>query len=394
MLSLFNFKEMKILFLTTILARNKQLGGEISTQAFIDALTKNGHHVSVLGYSRKDDLAFKKSYQEIVIGQRYIESKRTKFYSLIWLTISLINNLPYSAGKYYSKEYINTVKEKLSHDNYDIVIIDHSRLGWLNYFIEAKYKTALIAHNIEHEIYLESSNTAQNLISKWLYRREARLVKEMEDRLAASLNEVWAYTPHDAKYFSSLDNVGKVRVFGIPPSLNKLQPISSISKQFDVGIIGSWSWRANEEGLQWFLQSVYPKLPSSLSIHIAGKGGDWLISKYANIHYRGYVPDAQEFMAQAKVMAIPILSGSGIQIKTLDAIASGSSIVATPIALRGISNSPPTVKIADNPEDFANFLVSAVNSPATRQASEEALSWARTRQDNFIADVARAISEM
>lgn len=385
---------MNVLFLTTILARRKQLGGEISTQAFIDALTKNGHQVSVLGYSRKDDVFFEKNHQEIVIDKRYIESKRTKFYSAIWLIISLIKNLPYSAGKYYSRNYINTVKEKLSKEKYDVVIIDHSRLGWLNYFIETKYKTALIAHNIEHEIYLESSKSAGNLISQWLYRREAHLVKEIEDRLAASLNEVWAYTPHDAKYFSSLDNVGKVRVFGIPPSLNKLQPIDSISKQFDIGIIGSWSWRANEEGLQWFLQSVYPNLPSSLSIHIAGKGGDWLIQKYANIHYRGYVPDAQEFMAQAKVMAIPILSGSGIQIKTLDAIASGSSIVATPIAMRGISDPPPTVKIAENPDDFANLLVSAVNSPATQEASEEALSWVRTRQDNFIADVARAISEM
>ncbi|MBE9125333.1 glycosyltransferase [Coleofasciculus sp. LEGE 07092] len=385
---------MKILFLTTILARKKQLGGEISTQAFIDALTKSGHEVSVLGYSRKDDLSFEKSPQEIVIGQRYIESKRTKLYSTIWLISSLLKNLPYSAGKYYSRAYINTVKEKLSKENYDVVIIDHSRLEWLNHFIESKYKTALIAHNIEHEIYLESSKSAGNLVSSWIYRREARLVKDMEDRLAASLNELWAYTPHDAKYFSSLENVGKVRVFGIPPGLDKLKPIASVSKQCDIGILGSWSWRANEEGLQWFLQLVYPHLPSSLSIHIAGKGGDWLVGKYPNINYRGYVPDAQEFMAQAKVMAIPILSGSGIQIKTLDAIASGSSIVATPIALRGISDPPSTVKIAENPEDFANLLVSAVNSPATQQASEEALTWAQTRQDNFIADVARAINEM
>ncbi len=385
---------MKILFLTTILARKKQLGGEISTQAFIDALAKSGHQVSVLGYSRKDDVSFEKSPQEIVIGQRYIESKRPKVYSTIWLMSSILKNLPYSAGKYYSRTYINTVKEKLSNEKYDVVIIDHSRLEWLNRFIESKYKTALIAHNIEHEIYLESSKSAHNFISKWIYAREAGLVKEMEDRLAASLNEVWAYTPHDAKYFSSLENVGKVRVFGIPPGLDKLQPIASVSKQCDIGILGSWSWRANEEGLQWFLQSVYPHLPSSLLIHVAGKGGDWLVEKYPNIHYRGYVPDAQEFMAQARVMAIPILSGSGIQIKTLDAIASGSSIVATPIALRGISDPPSTVKIAENPEDFANLLVSAVNFPATRQASDEALSWARTRQDNFIADVARAISEM
>jgi hypothetical protein len=51
---------MKILFLTTILARKKQLGGEISTQAFIDALAKSGHQVSVLGYSRRDDVSFEK----------------------------------------------------------------------------------------------------------------------------------------------------------------------------------------------------------------------------------------------------------------------------------------------------------------------------------------------
>jgi hypothetical protein len=69
---------------------------------------------------------------------------------------SLLKNLPYSAGKYYSRTYINTVKEKLSNEKYDVVIIDHSRLEWLNRFIESKYKTALIAHNIEHEIYLES----------------------------------------------------------------------------------------------------------------------------------------------------------------------------------------------------------------------------------------------
>jgi polysaccharide biosynthesis protein PslH len=166
------------------------------------------------------------------------------------------------------------------------------------------------------------------------------------------------------------------------------------SKEFDIGIIGSWGWRANQEGLEWFLENVYPQLPDSLSIHIAGKGGDWLVGKYPNINYRGFVPDAQQFMAQARAIAIPILSGSGIQIKTLDAIASGSSIVATPIALRGISDPPLTVQVAQQPENFANLLVSSVNTPAMRQAFDDALSWARNRQDKFITDVGQAISDL
>ena len=113
-------------------------------------------------------------------------------------------------------------------------------------------------------------------------------------------------------------------------------------------------------------------MPTNLSIHVAGKGADWLDGKYPNIIYCGVVPDAQEFMAFSRVVAIPTLSGGGIQIKTLDAITSGSFIVATTVGLRGISHPPSTVKIADNPEEFAASLVSAVASSSTQKSFDEA----------------------
>jgi polysaccharide biosynthesis protein PslH len=195
---------MKILFVTTILARKKQLGGEISTQAFIDALGSNGHEVSVLGYCRKGQ-AFEKNKQEILIGERYIETANAqKLYPAFWLFISLIKGLPYSAAKYYSLDYIKTVKELLATKDYDVVVVDHSRLEWLQPFIDSQYKLVLIAHNVEHEIYEESFKTARNLIAKWIYKREAQLTKEMQDRLSSAVQEVWAYTEHDAKYFRGI----------------------------------------------------------------------------------------------------------------------------------------------------------------------------------------------
>jgi hypothetical protein len=99
-------------------------------------------------------------------------------------------------------------------------------------------------------------------------------------------------------------------------------------------------------------------------------------------------------MAQAKVVAIPTLSGGGIQIKTLDAIASGSLIVATPVAVRGISNPPQTVQVAEQPENFAKLLVSAIASPPIPQAFNEASNWYQARRDKFITDVAQAINEL
>lgn len=383
---------MKVLFLTTVLPSKKRMGSEVASQCFIDALNKNGYEVFVLGYMRKDE-AFKPSQQEILVDKRYIETKRSKFYTFIWLILSLFKNLPYSAAKYYSKTYIKLVNKLLESSKYDVVIVDHPQLGWIEYFIAPEEKIVTISHNIEHEIYLEILNKVHSFSSRWIYRREAQLIKKMEDKLATTTKEVWTLTQHDAEYFSMIEGVGKVRVFALPPGLAKLQD-KPLSKNFDIGIIGSWAWKANEEALQWFLQAVYPRLPTKLSIHIAGKGAEWLTEKYINIHYRGFVPDAQEFMAQARVVAIPTLSGGGIQIKTLDAIASGSAIVATPVALRGISDPPQTVQIAEQSEDFAALLVSAIASPSGNQAFAEALEWYRTRQDKFLADVANAINNV
>lgn len=388
---------MKILFLTTIMPRKKRMGGEVASQCFIDALIKNGYQVTVLGYMRRDDV-FEPNSQEIVVGKRYIETKKAKFYPLLWLTKAMLLGLPYSAGKYYSRAYIKTIKKLLSTQEYDAIVIDHPQIAWLQSYIPRKgqQKLFMVAHNVENQIYTQNSKEARNQLARWIYRRESHLIKKLEDQLAKVAQEVWALTKADAEYFTALKEVKKVRVCSLPPHLEKLDQVSikTQTKTFDIAIIGSWAWKPNFEGLQWFLETVYPQLPPHLSIHIAGRGAEWLTNKYPNIKYLGFVPNVQEFMAQAKVIAIPILSGGGIQIKTLDAIASGSNIVATTVALRGIPNPPETVNLAQNSQDFANLLVRLTtdNSNSCQQELNAAWHWLSGRQEQFITDLSEALS--
>lgn len=365
----------------------------MASQCFIDALRQLGHQVSVVGYQRKGDDIKQKPPDVLVVDERYTETSKSKIHAIYWLILSFLKGLPYSSVKYYSVSYVEMLKKLLSSDNYDSVIIDHSQLSWLEQFVKAKDRLITIAHNVEHQMYQDNSKNTSNFIGKLIYQREAHLIKIQEDKLATTAKQVWTLTQHDAKYFSTLEGAGRARIFALPPRSGKL-PDKPINKNFDIGLLASWTWQANQEALQWFLKAVYPHLPANLSIHIAGKGADGLTEKYPNIHYRGVVPEAQEFMAQAKVVAIPTLSGGGIQIKTLDAIASGSAIVATPVALRGISNPPQTVQVAEQPEDFANLLVSAVTSPSMQEAFNDARNWYCTRQDKFLVDIARAIREL
>jgi hypothetical protein len=384
---------MKILFLTTILLSKNCNGGEVASQCFIDALRELGHQVSVVGYQRKGDDIKQNPPDVFVVDERYTETSKSKSHAISWLILSFLKGLPYSSVKYYSVSYVEMLKKLLSSDYYDIVIIDHSQLSWLEQFVKAKDRRITIAHNVEHQMYHDNSKNTSNFIEKLIYQREAHLIKIQEDKLATTVKQVWTLTQNDSKYFSRLEGAGEARVFALPPRSGTL-PDKPINKNFDIGLLASWTWQANQEALQWFLKAVYPHLPANLSIHIAGKGADGLTEKYSNIHYRGVVPDAQEFMAQAKVVAIPTLSGGGIQIKTLDAIASGSAIVASPVALRGIYDPPQTVKVAQQPEDFANLLVSAVTSPSMQQAFDDARNWYHARREKFLADVACAIKEL
>ncbi|MBW4606779.1 MAG: glycosyltransferase [Hassallia sp. WJT32-NPBG1] len=381
---------MKILYLTTVLPSKRTTGGEIASQSFIDALQHNGHEVLVLGYQRQSSI-FQPKHNEIPIAKRYIETEKSRLSPMLWMSLGILKNLPYSSAKYYSQKYINQVKTLLKKEQFDILIIDHAQMGWLAPFVNNKAKVILIAHNVEHEIYLTQLKNSQSQISQHIYQRETYLIKDMEDNLARTATQVWTFTEYDASYFRDINKTTKT--FHLPSSL-KISPHQPTIKNFDIGIIGSWTWKANKLGLNWFLEKVYPHLPTNLSIQIAGLGAEWLRGQYPNINYCGFVPSVQTFMAQAKVLAIPSISGGGVQIKTLDAIASGSPLVATPIALRGISEYPSSVIVAEKPEEFANSLVQLLALNTIPDICAEAIAWSENRRSTFLADITYAINNL
>jgi polysaccharide biosynthesis protein PslH len=380
---------MKILFLTTVLPRMQRMGSEVASQCFIDALEALGHEVMVMGYMRQED-NFDLKPTEVAIDRRCIETQKAKFHLFIWLALGFLKRLPYSAAKYYSRTYLHAVRQAIATASYDRIIIDHPQLAWLAPLIPDPTRLLTISHNIEHELYFDTARQAKSAPARWLYQREAQLVRGLENHLAKIAQQVWTLTQHDAHYFQQQPHNRPVRPFDLPPGM-ATAPVPSLNKTYDIGLIGSWAWQPNREGLEWFLTQVYPQLPPNTTVHIAGRGAEWLTTQYPQIHYRGFVPNAQEFMAQARVVAIPTLTGGGVQIKTLDAIASGSLIVATPIALRGIADPPSTIQITESAHDFAQQLLAILGQPAISQNSATAAAWFEQRKQRFLDAIAQEL---
>jgi len=384
---------MNALFLTTILPSKKQIGSEVASQWLIEGLRANNVEVDVVGYVRPDDRNPPAS-GEIAVQPRYIESRNAKLYPLLWLLQSLASRTAYTAAKYRSAQYRSVVNILTTWFKYDMVIIDHPQMGWVaQSVVNRSGSLVFVAHNIEHEMYWQLAKARRSLVMNALLRRESKLLKRMEYGLASAASEVWTLTAHDAAHFEGAVPAAHVREMPIPAS-SRARLVSGIVKRLDVALIGSWGWTANREALDWFMKEVCPLVPADLTIQIGGKGGEYASNRYPNVEYVGFVPDAVAFLQSAKVIAIPTLSGGGIQIKTLDAIASGSRVVATACAMRGIGDPPDSVAIASDAESFAAQLTRAARAEWSREQAERAVAWSDDRGRRFLREMQLACQKL
>jgi glycosyltransferase involved in cell wall biosynthesis len=84
-----------------------------------------------------------------------------------------------------------------------------------------------------------------------------------------------------------------------------------------------------------------------------------------NLEMLGLVEDVREPLARYAVFICPILSGSGVRVKLLEAFAAGIPVVSTTIGAEGLARRDGEFcALADRPEDFAARVLELLENPA------------------------------
>jgi hypothetical protein len=121
-----------------------------------------------------------------------------------------------------------------------------------------------------------------------------------------------------------------------------------------LAVAGSAGWRANTAGIRWFMTRVWPLLTRSLPqarLHLFGGAGGW---HHGDVHGHAAPADSRTAFPANGICLVPLLSGSGIRMRILEAWARGLPVVATTVAARGLEvSSGRELLIADSPEAFA-----------------------------------------
>jgi len=377
---------MNILFLTTVFPYSKKTGGEIVTSQYINVLREH-HSVNVVAYQRKNSL-IEIHKEDVVVGERIIESSQSKYWMIIWLIFAYIKGRTFSSEKYYSINYCLIINNLIKVNSYDLVIIDHSQLSWTIDIINQKIPIIFSSHNVEYQLYKELAEQ-NNYLRKFIYLREYRLMIREELKLLSNSQQVWVLSQSDKKEFYNLYKINNINVMEVPAGFERLL---NCKLKYDVGILGTWTWASNKKGINWFFKKILPKINDNCQIYIGGKGSQALC-KYENnnVHCLGFVDDAQIFLSSCKIIVIPTIAGGGIQIKTLDAISTNRPIVTTSIGVRGIENIPNSVIIESEGENFAkkiNFLFDK------NIENNLGFDWSVNRKNNFSTQINNYLKEI
>ena len=108
--------------------------------------------------------------------------------------------------------------------------------------------------------------------------------------------------------------------------------------------LGSFRHLPNQEGLEWFTRFVLPRvLQKRPGARLVVVGSDpparhTLPGDSQAVEIVGFVEDIQAPLHRYGIFVCPILSGSGVRVKLLEAFASGIPVVSTRIGAEGLAS--------------------------------------------------------
>ena len=160
--------------------------------------------------------------------------------------------------------------------------------------------------------------------------------------------------------------------------------------------LGKMSYYVNVASVLWFYQEVFPhihRMRPYVKLKIIGREPDSKIKALTSdpaVEVTGTVNDVRPHLVQGRVSICPMVCGSGIQNKMLEAMAVGTPCVATSLATRGLQVKPGRdLLVADDAEAFAEqvlllFQDEALNVKIAQNARgyvEHHHSWEQIGQD-------------
>lgn len=266
-----------------------------------------------------------------------------------WISAWIRPN-PIQIGRFYNQSIEAKLNKFLEQHSIDLII--YQGLAMTLYGANIPITKFYRVHNIESKLWQDLFQNSKKMIQKWGYYFVSKSLKSYENQQLSHISTSISLSDDERSYFKEYYPNKSIC---IPIFLN--QPYSQNYDVNQEGILfmGSLDWKPNIEGLNWFLENIYPAI-SEIPLTIAGKGNFQPPRKFNRIKVISNFNSSENLMANHRMMIVPLLSGAGIRIKIMEGMHFGIPILSTTIGASGIKYSDSSIILENEAKNWIQTI--------------------------------------
>ncbi len=315
--------------------------------------------------------------------------------------------LPYAVREFANSDLEWLIHRQLLQKRIDVLQLEYTPL--------AQYRGAF--HRIatalfEHDVYFQSIVRAFGRQIGGLGEVKARVeylrALRYELRALPPFDQVQVCTPAQRDYLLEFlpalaPKLSAGLRAGIDTSRYDFRPAGR--EPLTMLFIGSFRHDPNRIALDWFVREAFPvilKREPRARLVVAGSEpppAHAYADFAANLDMLGYVEDIREPLSKYAVFVCPILSGSGVRVKLLEAFAAGIPAVSTRVGAEGLATEDGAIcSLADEAAQFAARVLAMFENPdaaaqmAIRARAEVEANWDMAIITRKLVDGYRALA--
>ncbi|MEG3084237.1 glycosyltransferase [Sphingomonas sp. PB2P12] len=287
----------------------------------------------------------------------------------------------------------------------DLIVVDHIQaLANVSMWrlVLGRTPFVFIAHNVTPDTLIDGARLRKSRASAAFLRVEAVQAWLIEALLVRRAARTVFISDSDARHYRGLTGARGVALCPVidraehaPGAPAAAQDVERDSRR--VLFIGSPGFPPNRAAIDWITHSLAPALlalDAPAIVTFIGKGTrEHIGTPAANVETLGFVADdeMERLLGTCLCMLSPVVHGSGLKIKMLEAFAAGAPVMATPLSLQGFEfmGVPPLLDL-DQPEAAARHIQTLTQDPAAVEAARTHVRdrWAEhsRRRDGALVD--------
>lgn len=299
--------------------------------------------------------------------------------------LAAFSSRPFQVAWCTSRALRSAADQLLAENDYDAAIVYYLRPAPCLEGLNGRVKPIRIAA-LQLSLATEWARAAEHARRPWtrlLRRIEAKRLARYETELFQRFDRCLVISKHDRDRIR-----GHIpeKVFFNPHGVDtrKYAPRADIPVEPNrIIFTGRMAFHPNGDAATWFAKDIFPlireRVPEAQFMIVGANPPPAVkaLEREAGIVVTGTVPSIVDYLATAAVAVDPLRVGAGLQNKVLEAMSMGKPVVMSTVANEGIgAHDNDNALVRDDPESFAQAVISLLNEPSTRQSiGERARQW-------------------